>query len=151
MKNAERNRQKMIIFFVGPVGMNVKLKNWKCYVMIRLSWNCVWLLSTSSKSTIYHIFDFRTYSRQMIDVFTDLTKTLSLAFSLTLFNLLAICSSKVFQTLHHYNLAGGLPIQSGLINLTLFQGQRCVRIINSKLFFSFQILVHSSLNGSYIH
>ena len=41
--------------------------------------------------------------------------------------------SKVFQTLHDYNLAWGLHFHCRLMTLTLFQGHRFVRNTNCKL------------------
>ena len=58
-----------------------------------------------------------------------LTKTLSLAFS--------HCSSEVFQTLPYYNLAWSLPVHTRLDDLDIVSGDRCVRIINCRLFFRF--------------
>ena len=68
------------------------------------------------------IFDVRTNSREIIDVFPDLTKPLSPAFS--------YCLSEVFQTLHHINLAWGIQFIIDLITLTMFQGNSCNRIIS---------------------
>ena len=59
--------------------------HWKFYLLIRLSWNLAGLLNTSNRSWIYTtVFDFRTHSREISDVFLDLIKTLTLAFSGTL-------------------------------------------------------------------
>ena len=40
------------------------------------------------------------------------------------------CLMEVLQSLHGYNPVWGLPIHIRLINLSLFQGNRCVTIIN---------------------
>ena len=47
------------------------------------------------------------------------------------------CSVEVFQKLHYFNLAWGLPMHTGLMTLTLVLGYRCVRIINCVLFVRF--------------
>ena len=100
--------------------------NWKiCVLLIQLRWNCVELLSTWSDHESTTIFYFCTHSRKIMNVFPDFTQK---------FN---ICSftdtvevSFFFQNLHGYNHAWGLPMQIRLMTLTLFEGHRCVRIIN---------------------
>ena len=69
-------------------------------------------------------------------MFHDLTETLSLTFSWTVFR------QSFCQTLHYYNLPRGLEVIPGLVTLTLLQGHRCVRTINSPLF----LRVYCSLN-----
>ena len=44
-------------------------------------------------------------------------------------------SREVFQALHYYHLAWGLPMHTGFDELDLVRGHRCVRTINCKLFF----------------
>ena len=61
---------------------SVKQKN--C-VLIQLSWNFVGLLSKLLDIEYATIFQFCTYSREIIDVFSDLSKTLTLAFWQALF------------------------------------------------------------------
>ena len=69
------------------------------------------------------IFHFCTYSGEIIDMLSDLTKTLMLFFG-------GHCLREVFQTLHDNNIAWGLAVH----NCDLIQGHRYVRIINCKLF-----------------
>ena len=60
--------------------------NWQFYVLIHLSQIFVRLFSTSRRSWIYHYLLLSyTDSREITDVFPDLTKTLSLAFPRTLY------------------------------------------------------------------
>ena len=42
--------------------------DWKCYVLIRLSWIFIWLLITSIKSWTYPYFEFCTCSREIIHI-----------------------------------------------------------------------------------
>ena len=86
--------------------------NWNVYILIRLSWNFTRLLSTLIKLWIQHFFDERTYLREIIDIFLHLKQAFTLAFS----------------------LHGGLHCHLSLMNLTLFQGHRCVININCKLY-----------------
>ena len=79
--------------------------NWKYCVLIWLNWNFAELLSISSRSWMFHYFFFHTYSRETIDVFPDLMKTVLLAFSWTLFK-------QGYQTFHYSNLAWDLPIHT---------------------------------------
>ena len=58
--------------------------NWKLHSLIWLSWNFVELLSTSSRSWIYHYFWFRTCSREIIDIFPRLQNFKTLPFIWTL-------------------------------------------------------------------
>ena len=100
------------------------------YVLTWLSWNFVWWLITWTGSWKYYYFFYsRSYSVETIDMFPDLIKTERCL-------LLRHCSREDFQTLHDYNLACGLPIRTRLddLDLTLFQGHRCFRNINCKMF-----------------
>ena len=58
--------------------------------------------------------NFCSYPREVINVFPDLTKALSLAFH-------RHCSNKIFQSLHYSNLAWSAPMHTRLMTLTLFQ------------------------------
>ena len=78
-------------------------------------------------------FCFHAYSREIIYVFPDVTKILSLALLQTLFK-------SGFSNLYYYNLAWALSNDTRLMTLSLFQGHKYIRIINCKLFF--KILVH---------
>ena len=108
----------------------VKQLKQKIYVLIRLSKNFAGLLSTLSRTWKYHFFFFSffhfcTYSREITDVFPE-----KLARSRTLFKpgfFFKMCI--VITLLEVYQL---IP---GSMTLTLFQGHRCVGIINCKLFF----------------
>ena len=104
--------------------------NWKCYVLIRLSWNMVALLSTSHKSWLYHYFLLShrfmganwlvsRFDRNFI--FGFFTDTVHVRF-------LKLC---IITT-----LLGVYQFIPDLMTLTVFQGHMCIRIINSNKKFS---------------
>ena len=53
---------------------SIKQFIWKCYVLTRLRWNFVGLLSTSSRSWIYHFPYVCTYTRDITDICPHLKK-----------------------------------------------------------------------------
>ena len=87
--------------------------------------------------------DFRIHSRKMLTWFLIWQKPYRWLFH-------GQCSSEVFQTLNRFNFAW----LYGLTTLTLFQGQRYVRIINCKLFLDSRppyFKGYMVLRGSYTH
>ena len=87
--------------------------DWKFHVLFQLSWNFIGLLSTLSRSWIYHyFFFFCTYSREIIDVFLIWQKLFHWLFH-------RHCSNEIFQTLHNYNLAWGLPVLTRFDDLNI--------------------------------
>ena len=103
-------------FKVTAVSNNL---NWKFYVIVRLSWNFEGLLSTLSRSWISPLlppffFNFRTYSREIIDVVANLTKTLIVDFFANTVQWVLFC---FFQTLHYDNLAWGVPVHTWFDNI----------------------------------
>ena len=87
---------------------------WNWYVLIRLRWNFEELLSTLT---------FAYIQGRLLAWFLIWQKPYRWLFH-------GHCSSEFFQTWNYYNFAW----LYGLTTLTLFQGQRYVRIINCKLF-----------------
>ena len=112
-----------LYFKVTAVSSSYSLK---FYVPIRLSWDFVLYLITSSRSWIYHYFLFSRMFKGDNWHVSSCGKKLTLAFSQTPH------FSKIFQTLHDCNLDWGLTDILGLITLN-FQGQRCARNMNCKL------------------
>ena len=110
--------------------------NWNFYVLVQLSWSSEIVKYIQAGHEYTTIFDLCTYSREVIDVFPDLTTTFSLAFSWTL--------SEVFQLLHYFNFAWGLPIHLRFDDFDLVSRSQVCQ--NHKLQIVFLILVHCSLN-----
>ena len=90
--------------------------NWKYYVLIRLSQNFVRLLIMSGRAWIYHYFDLHRCSREIIDIFPCLNKSISDTFK-----------AKSFKCCMILTLLGVCIFIVGLITFTFFQGHRSVR------------------------
>ena len=99
--------------------------DWKCFVHIRLCWNCVRLFIMSSRSWTYHYF-FRTCSGEMIDVFPRLKKKKGCLFSDSF-------KTTSFKLCMVITLFGVYIVTVGLMTLALFQGHGCVSRQQCKL------------------
>ena len=121
------------LYLFIPLSMTLTTFQGHCNVGTVLTENFVFLVKLKLQRIIKQImniplfFTFYTYSRERVEVFSNLTKTLTLAFLWTLFmgglsNFVSLLRVQLF-----------IP---GLMTLTLFQGHRYVRIINHKLFFT---------------
>ena len=97
------------------------------HILIRLSWNFVWLLSTSCKSWIYHYFWLRTCWREIIDIISSFEKIINVSFFSDTIERRSFILCMIITFLGFY-----IVIQ-GLMTLTLFQGYRFVRNRNCKL------------------
>ena len=104
--------------------------NWKFCVLIRLSWNFVRFLIMSSRSWIYHYFKFffSTCSREIKDIFPCFKKLQIVFFSGTV-------KTRSFKLCMIITFFGVNIFIAILMTLTSFQGHRCVRNINCKLYF----------------
>ena len=105
--------------------------NWKCYVLMQLKWNSVWLLITSSRSWIYGYFGFlHIFKGDDLTFFPCLKKnvTLLLFFSHT-------GKTKFFKISMVITLLRVYIFIVDLMTLILFQSLGYVRNINCKLCF----------------
>ena len=114
--------------------VSIKQFNWKFYVLIIrlvwLIWNFVGLLSTSSRSWIYHYFWLlHTFKRNNWSVSGVDKKKFHWLFH-------EHCQARFFKLCIIITLLGVYQFILGLMTLILFQGHKCVRIINCKSFFN---------------
>ena len=100
--------------------------NWKCDVLMWLSWNFLGLLSMSCRAWICHLFCW-------VHIFKGDNYIFSFGEKYQCWVFLRHHERTIVQTLHGYSLAWVLFHHFRLMTLTLFQGYRCVRIINSRL------------------
>ena len=123
--------------------------NLRFYLLIQLSWNFIGLLSTSSRSWIYHLFGgciggVHTYSREITDVHPHLGKK-NVGFFL---DIIKARSSRLFMVMI---MLGVYIVSLGLMTLTLFQSHKCVRNVNCKLHVLDSCPRVWGLYGSYTH
>ena len=105
--------------------------SWEFYVLIQLSWNFVGLLSTSISSWIYHYF-------WLSHIFMGDNWCVSwLDESYYVGSFMNTVQSRFFKLCIIITLLGVCQCIPDLMTLSMFQGHRCVRIINHKLCFRF--------------
>ena len=106
-----------LIVFQGRSGVSF---NWTFYDLIRLGWNFVFLLITSSRSWIYHYLWFLRMFKADKRHISSFEKH---------FNVPRPLLKRIFQTLHYYNLAWNLRVycKSDDVNL-LSTSHMCKKI-----------------------
>ena len=108
--------------------------NWKLHSLIWLSWNFVELLSTSSRSWIYYYFCLSHMFKRGNWYVSWFDKNCHWLFH-------GHCSSEVFQTVHYYSIALGLPDDTRFDNLDLISRSQICQNHNCKLFLRFLSIV----------